>query len=356
MLSTSDFRPDWASPPGDTIRNIMNERGMTETYLSDHIQCSPEDLQNLLQGRMAITISLARKLTHALGASVEFWMSRDFQYREDAARLAAADPDWLASLPLNEMIANRWLGRPPTAADEMQACLKFFDVPNLAAWRERYGNLSRHAAFRTSASFESNPAAVAAWIRQGERQAASITCVPWNPMKMRGALDEIRALTHQKDPERFLPRLQQLCANCGVAVVTVKAPTGCRASGAVRFLSEEKALIQLSFRYLSDDHFWFTFFHEVGHLLLHKFDRLLLEWIQGEVTDQEREANEFSANVLVPEAARQALFRLRANAREVIRFAVRIGIAPGIVVGQLQHFGIIGREQLNGLKRRYKWR
>ncbi len=145
------------------------------------------------------------------------------------------------------------------------------------------------------------------------------------------------------------------CAESGVAVVILRAPTGCKASGATRFHSPDKALLLLSFRYLSDDHFWFTFFHEAGHLLLHGEKGFFLEGVDTLSTDKEEEANDFAVHTLVPPAFQKALLNLRNNARTVIRFAMQVGISPGIVVGQLQHLGHIRRDQLNRLKRRYIW-
>ena len=135
----------------------------------------------------------------------------------------------------------------------------------------------------------------------------------------------------------------------------VRAPRGCRASGATRFLSANKALLMLSFRYLSDDHFWFTFFHEGGHLLLHSEKSLFLEGADMPSSREEEEANDFAARALIPLEFQPLLAGLNADARGVIRFARQVGVSPGIVVGQLQHLGRVDRGQLNGLKRRFRW-
>lgn len=140
-----------------------------------------------------------------------------------------------------------------------------------------------------------------------------------------------------------------------VAVAIVRVPNGCRASGASRFLTQNKALLMLSFRYLTDDHFWFTFFHEAGHLLLHSARDLFLEGVDTPLTTQEQEANQFTARTLVPPEFQSSLLSLPLDERAVIRFATRLGVSPGIVVGQLQHLRKIRHNQLNRLKRRFKW-
>jgi plasmid maintenance system antidote protein VapI len=355
MASPREFRPDWVSPPGDTIVDILRERGLTEMEFAHRIARTDEDTRALLEGRATITIAIARKLERILGGSVEFWMSRDFQYREDIARLHKTDEEWLMQLPVGDMIKFGWLKAVPRPSDEMAACLRFFDVPSVRTWHEKYASLESMAAFRTSSSLDSRPAAVAAWLRQGEIEAETIDCKPWDETRFQESLAYIRSLTREKNPVQFLPKLQMCCANSGVAVAVVRAPSGCRASGAARFISRQKALLQFSFRYLTDDHFWFTFFHEAGHLLLHGKKGFFLEGFDMPSTTEEDEANEFSARTLIPAEFRAELLSLRADTRKVIRFALRIGVSPGIVVGQLQHLEKIRHNQLNSLKRRFKW-
>jgi Zn-dependent peptidase ImmA (M78 family) len=83
---------------------------------------------------------------------------------------------------------------------------------------------------------------------------------------------------------------------------------------------------------------------------------IFLEGDETLSTSEEDEANAFAANILIPPEHEEELLSLRVNGIAVMRFARRIGISPGIVVGQLQHRGIIARNQLTKLKRRYAWR
>jgi HTH-type transcriptional regulator/antitoxin HigA len=355
-MSTNDFYPDWVSPPGDTIVDILRESDLSLVEFAQRIGYEPELAKDLIQGRATITIAIARQLVKVLGASVEFWMSRDYQYRQDISRLHVPHAEWLDRLPLGDMIKFGWLNPVPHPADEVAACLRFFNLPSIQAWNEAYASLLQMTAFRTSSSFDSQPAAVAAWLRQGEIEAETIDCSPWDAKRFQESLVHIRSLTRIKNPSLFLPELKKCCADSGVAVAIVRAPSGCRASGATRFLSGDKALLLLSFRYLTDDHFWFTFFHEAGHLLLHGEAAFFLEGVDMLLTPQEEEANEFASRTLIPVERQPEFLRLRANAREVIRFAVRIGVAPGIVVGQLQHLGKLRYDQLNRLKRRFTWK
>ena len=349
------FNPDWASPPGDTIKDVLNARHMSISDLAEQTGSNPDAIEKLIDGRSTITIALARHLAQALGCSSEFWMSRDYQYRQHEGKVRGASADWLSQIPMSDLVRFGWLTPSPHPAAEVNACLRFFDVPSVHVWHAKYDAILDSVNFRTSPSFDSWPAATAAWLRQGEIETARIKCASWNPEGFHRALSEARRFTRIKQPRIFLPKLQQLSAAHGVAVGVVRAPAGCRASGATRFQSDRKALLLLSVRHLTDDHFWYSFFHEAAHVLLHGNTRWILESPNLEVNDRERQANEFAEKILLPAHFRRDFSRLRGNSRDVIRFARRAGISPGIVVGQLQHRGHIEHSHLNRLKRRYKW-
>lgn len=356
MTKSEAFAPDWISPPGETIDALITERGLTLSEFAKRAKISNELVKNLLQGRVAITLGIARKLNRHLGASVEFWIARDHMYRARVdAKLVAEEKTWISALPIKEMTKYGWLTPHPRAEDEVSACLQFFGVPDVSSWHKMCSSKLREYAFRTSASFDQQDAAVVTWIRQGEREADEISCTDWSPSAFRESLDEIRKLTRIKDPKVFIPKLRDICSAAGVAQVAVRCPPGCRASGATRFVSSKKALLLLSFRYLSDDQFWFSFFHEAGHLLLHGTDRLFLEGDGVDLTSEESEANAFAKEILIPENFRDQLGAIPLNAQAIIRFSTRINIASGIVVGQLQHRGRLRPNQLNSLKRRYRW-
>jgi len=361
MAKKNDFQSDWVSQPGDTIADILEERDLSVTEFAERIGRTSEYASDLVHGREVITTEVARQLEAVLGGSATFWMNRESQYREDVARLQREARNlptraWLSELPLKDMIKFGWLERGlASATAQAAACLSFFGVPDVDTWRVTYDQVLEMAAFRTSPSFASQPGAVAAWLRQGEIESGQIDCQPWDSKRFEAELANIRRLSWKKNPDSFIPELQKRCAECGVAAVIVRAPAGCRASGATRFLSPSKALLLLSFRYLSDDHFWFTFFHEAGHLVLHDKKALFLEGENRPSTKEEEEANAFAARVLIPPEFQAGLLSLRPEGREVIRFARRVGVSPGIVVGQLQHRGRIKQHQLNTLKRRFRW-
>jgi Zn-dependent peptidase ImmA (M78 family)/plasmid maintenance system antidote protein VapI len=359
MIDDTPFSSDWVSPPGATIATILEERGATPSELAEWIERPKDEVEDLLVGCSEITKEIAQRLASVLGASEAFWSRREAQYRSDLARLlqGATLPEslgWLNEIPVKDIERWGWLKPLTNPAAAAAACLQFFGVPSVGAWREVYGD-ALAAAYRSSPTYESEPGAVAAWIRQGEITASSIECSPWDPERFQREVSALRELTREKVPEEFLPELVRRCAACGVAVVVLRAPKLCRASGVVHFLSPTRPMILLSFRYLSDDQFWFTFFHEAGHLLLHSDRCIFLEGEDTLTTEEEDEASAFAANILVPSQYQAEMLQLPLNGRAVMRFARKVGVSPGIIVGQLQHHGRFRRNQLNNLKRRYTW-
>lgn len=340
--TASTFAPDWISPPGDTILDLLEERGWKQTELARRTGYTTKHISLLINGKAPITDETAIKLERVVGSSAHFWLSREAQYREGLVRISERDSlkveaEWLKVLPLKEMLRFGWVRAFADKGEQVAECLRFFGVATVALWKEQYGEPS--AAFRSSDKFAKHAGAVAAWLRQGERRAATIKTESYDKSAFKEALGSLRVLTREPDPEIFIPQLVATCAAVGVAVVVEPAPKGCPVSGATLWLGAEKALLMLSLRHKTNDHFWFSFFHEAGHLLRHG-KRLRFIDMEGALTDEhEDEANEFAKDWLIPPHDAKGLATLSRSEESIRAFADRLGIAPGIVLGRLQKEG-----------------
>ena len=355
----NSFEPNWASPPGATVLDLLQERGVPVRELAQTADRDIRSVYRLIFGIAPLTVDWAECLSSTLGASPGFWLRREEMYRSDISRLfnttEGAFRKLLEDVPLNDLVNLGWVERGSSRDETAQNLCAFFGAATLAAFEQKYKQILSASAYRTSNTYASHPSAVAAWLRQGEIEAALVDCSRWNSLRLHESLDSIRALTRERDPSKFVPELQAILAACGVAMVIARAPAGCRESGATRFLYPDQALMQLSFRYLADDEFWFTVFHEIGHLLLHAHDELFLEGIEGRYSDAEHEANDFALNTLFAKVGVEALDSVEISKFEIARFARRAGVSPGIVVGQLQHRGRVPFKHFNSLKARYAW-
>lgn len=358
-MSAMDFVPRWASPPGDTVRDALDEQGLDPATLAASLELSPETFESFLAGQIPMTIRLAERLSATIGGSVEFWMTRDGQYRADRSRVVA--DEWAQRMPLRDMKAFGWIA--PDATDwleQIDACLAFFDVATPEAWKEEHAALSAQARFRTSPTVNRDEYAVAAWLRQCELELSKVPCRDWNPNAFAALLPQLMPLTRVRDPREFLPELQTRCADVGVAVGVVRAPRGCPVSGAARPLANGHPSIALSGRYLADDHLWFTFFHEAAHVRLHGPESLFLDEIEPSSgppqSAAEVEADNYAGELLVPRAYEGQIAQASRHPFKLRDIADEIGVSPGILVGHLQHQGVLGyATRLNKLKRRYKW-
>jgi len=352
--------PDWISPPGSIISAILAINKIALDEFAQRLSISTRSARGVLEGTVQIDEPIAARLPEVVGSTSAFWLRCEATYQADRRRNFASYVDeevtsWMANLPIKEMASWGWIRVEKDPVEQAAACFDFFGVTSLEDWKRRQATLLSEVNFRTSIAFSSNPNATSAWLRKAEGEADDIRCEPWSAAALEHRLEEMRALSRDRHPTRFVPRLRELCAECGVALVLAPAPQGCRASGATRFVSGRKAMILLSFRYFADDHFWFTFFHEAGHLLQHATEELFLEEDGGEVDDKEREANEFAQRTLIPPDKVGEMLDLAPRYADYIEFAREIGIAPGIVVGQMQRLGRLPYAWLNRLKRRLEW-
>ena len=358
---TNQYRPATVTPPGATLADLIEERGIKQAELAIRMGVSPKFINELVAGKASITPNTALAMERALDVPADFWLVRDARYQEYKARAESEAElegafDWVDELPFRDMCKLGWIARQETKAGTVAELLRFFGVSSVVAWKAQYlDQIVSNATYRMSPKDSVKAGAVAAWLRAGELCGVRTSCEPFDRSAFLDALESARALTLITEPEEFLPRLQALFAKCGVVVALIPAPKGCPASGVVRWLTPTKALIQLSLRYKTNDTLWFTFFHECGHIALHGKKMLFLEG--DKITNaEENEADRFAADRLIP-ATEWSAFLPYSCTEEVIReFAAKVGIAPGIVLGRLQKEGRVAWSRLGHLKVRYTWK
>jgi HTH-type transcriptional regulator / antitoxin HigA len=361
MASSEQYRyePDYAVPPGETLAELLEARGMTQVELSLRMGRPTKTINEIVQGKAAITPETALQLENVLGMPASFWNARERNYREALARreeqrrLETAT-EWTKQFPVKDMVRWGWIQRTRTEVEKLKELLRFFGIASPAEWESVWGEAQ--AEFRRSSAFASKPAAVSAWLRQGERQAETIECAPFDRESFIASLGDARRLTREH-PSVFCRELPRLCTRSGVAVVFVPELPGAPISGATRMLLSSKALLQLSLRYKTDDHLWFTFFHEAGHIIKLRSRKVIIEDPKGDHGPEEAEADEFARDILIPPARYRQLTvgRSRYGKEELRSFAASIGVSPGIVVGRLQHDGKLPKTHCNDLKIRLKW-
>lgn len=357
----NQYTPDYSVTPGEVLEYELELRNMSKIELSKRTGLSEKHIIAMIKakGSTVITPETAIKLERALGMPMEYWLNLEAHYQETRARLAESKKlesglGWLKRIPVKDMAALQWLPKHNDLKQQLDEVLRFFGIASVEQWDDIWPNVA--VAYRQHNKYEVWPEAVSAWLRKGELDAAAIRCAPFEKGDFRKALDDIRSLTAQTDPKVFIPELQERCAAAGVAVVFVPGLPKTGVSGATRWISPEKAIIQLSLRYKTNDHLWFTFFHEAGHILLHGKKDLFIEGANGLDDEKEAQANSFAEQELLPRKLFQEFVYQQTFSKAAIqRFAREVGIAPGIVVGQLQHKKLLPITHCNDLKISYCW-
>jgi addiction module HigA family antidote len=337
---------------------MLEARRLSQVELAARCELSEKHVSQIITGKASITSDTALLLERSLGVAASLWLNLESSHRLYLARQAEQTKleeyaSWAAEFPWRELAARGYVPSARTVEEKVRALLGFFGVTSPDAWEGQYAQLV--VAYRGTTAFTRSREAVACWLRIGEIEAARIETSPYDRSAFREALQTIRGLTRLRASE-FEPRMRSLCRDAGVALVFVPELPKTRLSGATRWLASDKALVIQSLRYRTDDQFWFTFFHEAAHILLHGKRALFVDEAGAEKTPAEDEADKFAADLLIPPTRCKELLASGPLSRaRVLAFAGEIGVAPGIVVGRLQHDKAIPFGWFQDVKRTFRF-
>lgn len=356
------YRPDYVPPPGKMLEEFIGARDLSARELARRCGRSAKLVVEIIAGKAPIEPETAMQLERVLGMDASVWLNMEAAYRLHLARAEEAKTfeamrHLVGRFPIAELTQRGFIRPTQNETDRARELLRFFGAGNFNAFQQRYDNELRAVSFRHSPTFQSEPEPLIAWLRLGELEAERALPAPFDRTTFLEALKHIRSLTVQ-EPSAFEARMKAECALAGVLFLLVPPFSGLRLSGIARWVAPGKAVIQQTLRHKTNDHFWFTFFHEAAHLLLHSRKGVFIdgEQVKGNAKEEE-EANSWAANFLVPQHDLEKFIARRLfGMSDVTGFADDIEIAPGIVVGQLQNRGIVPwRSSLNKLKIPFEW-
>ena len=363
QTSKNTFFPDYAIPPGWILEEELKALGLSNDEFARMCGLSPRLISEIVFGFAPIEPETAiqfERVTH--GSKSDLWLSLENSYRLKLAEFAVAPEfaEWIKKFPADELAKRGIISKPVSDTSIVARVLWFFDVCSINTLQDKCGPDS--LAFRDSPRFETCRPALATWLRLGEIEAERTECPDYSPMSFRRSLESIRSLTPYTDCYS-LEIAQRLCRESGVVLLFVKPLREAAVSGASQWLSPQKPVIQLNARHKSDDHLWFSLFHEAAHILLHEKDQVFIDPIRGEDFDGEPEeslaesqADTWARNFLIPRAGwGKFAGTFLGSEGEIKLFAEEQGISPGIVVGRLQREGRLPWSRLNGLKRKLEW-
>jgi HTH-type transcriptional regulator/antitoxin HigA len=363
-METNNVHSDLPIPPGEYLEEVIEELGMTKDELAKRMNRPAPKLSAIFKGVKAITPGTALQLEKVVGVAAHIWTGLEAEYRLALTRIEQsktltkpkAETKLIKQFRYSDLVKMGMVEKFTRAVDKVLALHKYFGVTSL----EAVPHLKRYqTAFRKSSK---NPKgftlhAVSSWLRIGEVKALNTRCAPFDEARLKKALVVIRDMTSQP-PEKFQDPLHKILADAGVVLVLCPHMPGTGIQGATFWMGSDKAVVMMTLRYRWADIFWFSLFHELGHVLLHGRNAVVLECagynrIQRK---QETQADRFAAGILIPTKAYQTFIAKNQFFEEDINaFARSIKVDSGIVVGRLQHEGYLLEKWHNGLRQKFTW-
>ncbi len=336
------------SPPGDTLKETIDHYGMSQTELAIRMDRPEKTISEIITGKTAITADTALQLEMVLGIPAAFWLERERNYRLELASIEQGEElikqkDWVKQFPISDMTKYGWIQQSAKETFvQTQQVLSYFGVASIDAYNNIYLSKKPSVAFRISLKKAPNHYALSAWLRRGQLDAKDLDLKPYSKKAFLQILERVKSLV-KNQPADFKQQLQTLCASCGVAITFTQNVKGVSISGAARWMNDgQHPLIQLTGRYKTNDVFWFTFFHEAGHVIEHGKKEVFLENVEGVPYDatKENEADSFAEKWLLnPKAFNAFVAEANFTEQRIKLFAKQEETHPAIVLGRLQKFG-----------------
>lgn len=338
-----------AVPPGATIKEQLQDRGMSQKEFAARMDMTTKHISQLINGEVKLTPDVAVRLELVLSIPAKFWNKLEAIYQEKIIKARAEnemeeDQQISKLFPYNEMSKLGWVPETRKPVERVTNLRKYFEVVRLDLLKNR--KLPAMACRKLGASEKSNYALLA-WSQEAKLLAREREVDKINIQELESCIPQIRTMT-SADPSVFCDALRTLLGECGIALVFLPHIKGSFLHGAT-FIDGKKVVLGMTVRGRDADKFWFSLFHELGHILLGHIgeDREL-------TLEEEKDADAYAANVLIPSDELEEFVENHNFSREeVIKFANKIGVDCGIVVGRLQNDRYINHDTLNGLKKQY---
>jgi len=356
MTSKNQYYPQTILHPGDTLEEKLQEMGMSIKEFALRTDKPEKTIIAILKGSSAITPEMAIKFENVTKIRANFWMRHqqrydEFKTRENLKTIVTEAADLAKEFPYTEMAKLNWVAPTRKIEEKTINLLTYFGVATQKGWESLYMESELKVAAYTSLKHMHEPHAISAWLRQGELQAKQIKAPAFNVKKLKSNIPAIRKLMVEQ-PVDFFKQLQKLCLQAGVVLLFTPKLPKVPLSGSTRWINDNP-LIQLTARYKQNDRFWFTFFHELGHIVLHGKKYISLENVDFAAADpeKEQEAHDFAVKHTFSKEQEEKLLRAHPTsitADQIAAYAQEFNTHPAMIIGRLQHQGLIhysvGRE------------
>ncbi len=344
MAHTNQYIPDAVSHPGETLREKLEELDMGPKEFAVRTGKPEKTISLILNGESAVTPDMAVLFETVLKIPARFWMRRQDLYNERQARLKRAAAieqaiPWAKSFPYAKMANMGWIPKARKATEKVIHLFEFFSIGTYEAWEAYYLQARLKIEFRISLAHTNDPYAISAWLRRGDILARDLDAPEYSAKKLKAILPQLKSIMAAQ-PDHFFHQIQALCLSAGVKVVHTPCLPKAPINGVARWIENNTTpLIQLSDRYKRNDVFWFSFFHELGHILLHGKKDVFLENVEyeGKDLEKEAEADAFAIEWTFSEKQEKEVVHEDVLDREkILAYAKKFNTHPAMIIGRLQ--------------------
>ena len=353
MSNYFEYKDKIAFHPGYYIKEIIEESGLTQEDLAKRLDTTPKNLSLLIRGEQSLSVDIATKLSRMLGTSIKYWLNLQNAYDSLIAEFKSSeeleeerkifkyiDYTYLRNnygLPdLSRKIDKQIIETRRALGVSSLTVLKKCDVA--ANFRSSSGELQ-----------EANRVRANTMVQLAINQALKVDAPRFDIHKFEVAAE--KALTFTKRHEDFYPLIRELFYEAGVIFKIMPNMKGSKINGATKKLGNN-VLLMVNDRGTYADSFWFTLFHEIGHIMAGDYGTSM----EGDKGDREDAANEYARDKLIPPDEFKKFYHPGIFTRvEIIDFANHINRDPGIVVGRLfREKEDYTNAELNSLRSKYK--
>ena len=353
-MSKSNVYNEYVIAPGETILELLESNGMSQLDLAYKTGINKKTINEIIKGKAPITTTTALKFEYVFNIPASFFNNLESSYQEVLEReedfiRVKEEEKYLENIPYNEMAKRGWDWIEKTN-DPFQKVInlrKFFSVASLSFDTE----LKKKLAFRKKNNDKFSNEALYCYLRYGEIESNKISYPKFNILLLNENLSKLRNLANNSFIKQF-NKLKEILFSCGISLIFEPELPHTYVNGVSYMINPNKAIIMISDRGKKDDIIWFTFFHEIGHLLKHSRKEVFVDLDGKEENNIEKEADKFARNILIPDKSYNEFIRNNKIFTEKILkdFSKRVNILPGILVGRLQKDGLIKWNEFNYLK------
>ena len=362
-METNIYHSDLAIHPGEFLEEILDDIGMSQVELSNRIGRPTQTINEIIKGKKSITSKTALELEDVLKVPAHIWVGLESEYQVVKAKAEEQEQmqeetKLLKKFPYADLVKLKFVKQTRNAIEKVDELKRFFGVAKLAQIPKVK---VYQPAFRVSDHKQVSYEAIASWLQAGRLKAKEIETKKFDKDRLKEVLKDIKKSMNFDNINHSIDEIKNILASCGVAFVILPHFKGTKAHGATFWLNEkDRAVILMTIRGAYSDIFWFSLFHEIGHIVLHQKREVFLEdgYNNPALQKQEDEANKFARDFLIPTDGLEMFIKEGTfDEKSILNFAKKLEIKPSIVVGRLMHEKIISYNdyKLITLRDKYKW-